>query len=130
MQELAMAGGKACATHQILYNLGRRGAEFGLLPWLAERSIPIMAYSPVEQGRLVSHRGLREVAERKGATPAQAALAWLLRQPDVIAIPKAASRAHVEENQKVVEILLDDENLAVLDRPFPPPPRSTPLEML
>jgi diketogulonate reductase-like aldo/keto reductase len=91
MEELMEAGGAACATDQTLYNLSRRGPEFELMPWLGRRSIPIMAYSPVEQGRLLSHQELQRVADRKGASPAQVALAWLLNRQNVIAIPKASS---------------------------------------
>jgi diketogulonate reductase-like aldo/keto reductase len=130
MQELTAAGGTSCATDQILYNLARRGPEFDLIPWLQERSIPTMAYSPVEQGRLVRHSGLKSAAERKGCNPAQLALAWLLDQPGVIAIPKAASRNHVEENRRSADIVLDEDDRAALQRLFPAPRSRTPLEML
>lgn len=89
-----------------------------------------MAYSPVEQGRLLGHRALRGVAAAHGATPAQIALAWVLRHEDVIAIPKASSRAHVEENRSALEVDLTAEDLATLDRAFPPPESKRPLEML
>ncbi|MDR7117418.1 aldo/keto reductase [Caulobacter sp. BE254] len=130
MRELLEAGGKDCATNQILYNLSRRGPEFELLPWLQQRSIPVMAYSPVEQGRLVGHSALWDVADRKNVTPAQVALAWLLRQRDVIAIPKASSIAHVRDNYAAATLELDDEDLAALDTAFPKPSRRRPLEML
>ena len=130
MQELLEAGGEGCATNQILYNLSRRGPEFGLLPWLRHHSVPLMAYSPVEQGRLVEHSALRDIADRKNVTPAQVALAWLLRQRDVIAIPKASTVAHVRDNRAAADLELDDEDLAALDRAFPKPSRSRPLEML
>ena len=130
MQELLAVGGEDCATNQILYNLSRRGPEFELLPWLQQRSVPIMAYSPVEQGRLVEHSALRAIADRKDVTPAQVALAWLLHQPDVIAIPKAGSVAHVRDNRAAAGLTLDDEDLASLDRVFPKPTRKRPLEML
>jgi diketogulonate reductase-like aldo/keto reductase len=130
MQDLVAAGGEGCATNQILYNLSRRGPEFELLPWLRQRCVPVMAYSPVEQGRLVGHSALRSIADRKGVTPAQVALAWLLRQPDVIAIPKAGSVAHVRDNRAAADLALDDEDLAALDRVFPKPSHSGPLEML
>jgi len=130
MQELLEAGGEGCATNQILYNLSRRGPEFELLPWLRQRSIPVMAYSPVEQGRLVGHSALRDVADRKNVTPAQVALAWLLRQPGVIAIPKASSVAHVRDNRAAADLVLDDDDLAALDHAFPKPSRGRPLEML
>ena len=94
MQELwPLAGGAEIATDQVLYNLSRRGVEWELLPWLRERAIPIMAYSPIEQGRLLDDRGLVDFSRRHGMTPAQAALAWLLSKRDVIVIPKTGSRA-------------------------------------
>ncbi|MFE5690417.1 aldo/keto reductase [Streptomyces sp. NPDC056512] len=117
-------------TDQVLYNLSRRGPEHSLLPRCRELSIPIMAYSPVEQGRLLDHTALREVADAHGATPAQIALAWVLRHEDVIAIPKASSRAHVEENRAALEVDLTAKDLATLDRAFPPPASKRPLEML
>ena len=91
MEELLAAGGERCATNQILYNFARRGAEFDLLPFLAERKIPAMAYSPVEQGRLPSTGVLAEIAKRHGASVPQIALAFLLRRKDLIVIPKASS---------------------------------------
>jgi diketogulonate reductase-like aldo/keto reductase len=123
-------GGDAVATDQVLYNLSRRGIEFDLLPWCRERRIPVMAYSPIEQGRILDHAVLKSIAERHGASPAQIALAWVLRQPDVIAIPKAVRLEHVSENRAAVEISLSDEDLADLDRAFPPPKRRQPLDML
>jgi diketogulonate reductase-like aldo/keto reductase len=131
MNQLAQVpGGKACATNQVLYNLTRRGIEFDLLPWCQQRKMPVMAYSPVEQGRLLGHKALKEVAQRLGATPAQVALAWVLRQDGVVAIPKAASAAHVRENHKARSLTLDAEALKTLDTVFPPPKKAHPLEML
>lgn len=130
MEELVASGGAACATDQILYNLTRRGPEHDLLPWLERHAMPVMAYSPVEQGRLVDHRGLAEVAADRGATPAQVALAWLLARDGVIAIPKAGSVAHVRENRAAADLALTDDDLARLDRVFPRPRGPTPLEML
>ncbi|WP_157220420.1 aldo/keto reductase [Flavisphingomonas formosensis] len=130
MEELLEAGGGACATDQILYNLTRRGPELDLMPWLAERGIPVMAYSPVEQGRLLAHRELAALASRKGVTPAQLALAWVLRRPGVMAIPKAGSATHVEENRRAADLTLDDEDVAMLERAFPRPDRRRALEML
>ncbi|OTA40500.1 MAG: oxidoreductase, partial [Symbiobacterium thermophilum] len=100
MEELTgLPGGAAVATNQVLYNLSRRGIEYDLLPWCRERRIPIMAYSPIEQGRILGNPALRRVAARHGATPAQVALAWLLRQKDVMVIPKAGRPEHVRENR-------------------------------
>lgn len=126
----ASPGGSGVATNQILYNLMRRGPEWDLIPWLAERSVPVMAYSPVEQARLVAHRGLTAFAARHGMTPAQVALAWLLARPGVIAIPKAARASHVRENARAAALTLDAAQLAELDRLFAPPKRATPLDML
>lgn len=130
MEELEAAGGAGCAANQILYNLGRRGPEHDLLPWLAARSIPAIAYSPVEQGRLLRDATLRSVAARHGVEPAAAALAWCLRGPDVIAIPKAGTAAHVEANCRALDVALTETDLAELDRAFPPPRRKTALAML
>ena len=130
IEDLIDAGGDGCAANQILFNLTRRGPEFDLLPLMGKLSMPCMAYSPVEQGRLIGHPGLAGVAERHGATAAQVALAWLLRQPDVLAIPKTGTVAHVEENRAAAEIALTDADLADLDRAFPAPTRKVPLEML
>ncbi|KRH99475.1 aldo/keto reductase [Curvibacter sp. PAE-UM] len=131
MQELwRVPGGETCAANQLLYNLGRRGIEWDLLPWLRERGVPVMAYSPIEQARLLGHKGLQDFARRHGMTPAQAALAWLLAQEGVIAIPKSASPARVRENAAAREITLNPAQLAELDQLFPPPGRPVPLEML
>lgn len=130
MAELVAAGGEHCATDQVLYNLGRRGPEDDLLPWLAERSISAMAYSPVEQGRLLRHPALVGMAADRGATPAQLALAWLLARDDVIVIPKAGSVDHVRENHAAADLVLTSDELAGLDAAFPPPTGPRPLEML
>lgn len=124
------AGGAATACNQLLYNLTRRGIEFDLLPWLRERRVPVMAYSPLEQARLLAHAGLRRFCARYQMTPAQAALAWLLAQEQVIVIPKSASVARVQENLSAAEIRLDAGQRAELDALFPPPTRARPLEML
>lgn len=122
--------GNGVATNQVLYNLTRRGIEFDLMPWCRQHKIPVMAYSPIEQGRLLGHTGLREVAARHQATPAQVALAWLGRHDDVIVIPKATTIAHVDENLAALELLLTQEDFTALDRAFPPPKKPRPLEML
>jgi len=130
MDELIAAGGQACAANQILYNIIRRGPEFDLLPALAERKIVAMAYSPVEQGRLPANAALAAVALRHDASPTQIALAWALRRPEVLAIPKAATLAHVRENRRAAEIILSPEDCRDLDMAFPPPRRSAPLAMI
>ncbi len=129
-QVFALPGGHDCATDQVLYNLTRRGIEFDLLPWCRKQRMPIMAYSPIEQGRMLGHPALAAVAARHNATPAQIALAWLLRQEDVVVIPKAADPQHVRENRAAMSIVLAPDDLAALDRAFPPPARKRPLEML
>lgn len=121
-------GGERTATNQVLYNLQRRGIEWDLLPWCRRRRIPVMAYSPIEQGRLLA--SLRPFSERRGLAPAQVALAWVLCQEGVIAIPKASNIQHVSENRAAVDIVLSAEDLAELDDLYPRPTRKTPLEML
>jgi diketogulonate reductase-like aldo/keto reductase len=130
MEDLFAAGGTACATNQVLYNLRRRGPEFTLLPWQQQRSMPVMAYSPVEQGRMPASGKLAQVAARHGASVMQVALAWVLRDPAVIAIPKAGTTAHVEDNRKALDLVLSEQDLAELDAQFPKPTRKTALEML
>ncbi len=131
MQELwTVPGGSATATNQVLYNLTRRGIEWDLLPQLRERGIPVMAYSPIEQAKLLSNRKLAEFAKRSGMTPAKAALAWLLASDDVIVIPKTSHRERLRENLAALEIRLTPSQLAELDQLFPPPKGPRPLEML
>lgn len=130
MEELLAVGGRECATDQILYNLSRRGPEHDLLPWLERQDIPCMAYSPVEQGRLLADPTLGRIAGTIGATPAQVALAWVMRRNDVIAIPKAGSVTHVQENRAAADLDLSSDDLAALDAAFPRPAGPRPLEML
>jgi diketogulonate reductase-like aldo/keto reductase len=131
MEELfALPGGDACAGNQVVYNLRRRGIEYGLLPWAREHRVPIMAYSPIEQGRLGSNRTLAAIAARHEATPAQIALAWVLRQSDMMVIPKASNETHVRENREALDIHLTKADLAELDRAFLPPKGPRPLELL
>jgi diketogulonate reductase-like aldo/keto reductase len=131
MEELwRVPGGAAATTDQVLYNLTRRGVEFDLLPWCRAKGVPIMAYSPIEQARMLGHAGLRRLAEKRGVTPAQLALAWLLHQDGVVVIPKAGRIKHVDENAVALDIKLTAEDLAALDREFPPPGAKRPLAML
>ncbi len=126
-----LPSGANCATDQVLYNPQARGIEFDLLPWCATRSMPVMAYSPVGQGgRLLRHAALGTIAAKHGMTPAQVALAWCLRHPWVIAIPKASALAHVDENATAAGLALDADDLALIDRAFAPPRRKQSLEML
>lgn len=123
-------GGETCATNQVLYNLTRRGIEWDLLPWLRERRVPVMAYSPLEQARLFKNAKFAALAKASGITPAQLALAWLLAKDDIIVIPKCSSPARVEENAAARDIQLTPAQLTELDRIFPPPRKSQALEML
>lgn len=123
-------GGAEVQTNQILYNLARRGPEYALLPWLSEHGIPSMAYSPIEQGRLIEHPALQPIARRHDATPAQIALAWVLQHDGVIAIPRAGTPSHVRQNAAARDIELTGVDLHDLDHAFPPPTRPRPLEVL
>ncbi len=129
---LALSGGRgeACATNQVLYNLTRRGIEFDVVRLCRDHGMPIMAYSPIEQGRMRRHPELGKVAKSVGATPAQVALAWLMQQDGVIAIPKATDPAHLRENIAAIDLKLDESALTALDRAFPPPRKREPLAML
>lgn len=123
-----LPGGGEIATDQILYNLMRRGIEWDLLPWCRKRGIPLMAYSPVEQGQL--SRKIESLAKRRGVSSVQVALAWLFCQPGLIVIPKATNLAHIRENYAALELVFTEEELAELDRLFPPPHRKKGLEMI
>jgi diketogulonate reductase-like aldo/keto reductase len=123
-------GGETCAVDQVLYNLGRRGIEHDLLPWCRARGVAVMAYSPIEQGRLARSKRLARLAETLGAPAATVALAWVLRNPDVVAIPKTSSLEHLKMLRAAHELSLDAQALAALDRAFPPPERPVPLEMI
>jgi len=125
-----LPGGPRIGVNQVLYNLERRGIERTLIPWCASRNIAIMAYSPFEQGRLRVNEALRRVAARHDASPMQVALAWTLRHDNVVSIPKSARKAHVLANAKAADIVFTEEDLADIDRGFPPPRRDLPLETL
>lgn len=127
---LAVPAGGNVAANQILYNLARRGPEFDLIPFCGERRIAIMAYSPVEQGHLLRHPELIRIAAGIGATPAQVALAFVLRRPGTIAIPKTSSTERVAENRNAASLVLSDRDWAALDAAFPPPKGKVPLEMI
>jgi diketogulonate reductase-like aldo/keto reductase len=130
LTELTPRAQSSCAANQVLYNLKRRGIEHDLLAWSRGRGIPLMAYSPLEQGALVTHQTVRAMANRLHATPAQVALAWVLRQPGVVAIPKSGHPDRVRENRGTLDIELTAEALRELDRVFSPPARKIPLEMI
>jgi diketogulonate reductase-like aldo/keto reductase len=127
---VALKGGENVAANQVLYNLSRRSPEWDLLPWCRERRIAIMAYTPLGQGSLLRDRTLSEIARRRNATPAQVALAWLLRQEGMIVIPKAARQEHVRENRGALDVALTEEDLLALDRAFSPPKGRSALGML
>lgn len=122
--------GGACLTNQVLYNLGSRGIEWDLLPEAGALGIAIMAYSPLDQGRILRDRTLKSVADRHGVTPAAVALAWVLRHDQVITIPKASSPEHVRANAAAADVVLAPQDIEDLDRAFPPPEGPTPLAML
>lgn len=124
------SGGEASVANQVLYNLTRRGVEWDVIPGCRGRGVPVMAYSPLEQGRLQGEPVLITLAERHGVTPLQIALAWVLAQPGVIAIPKAVSHAHMDQNLASMDVVLDAEDHALLDDAYPPPRGPTHLEML
>ncbi len=125
-----LSGGNAIATNQVLYNLMRRGIEWNLLPWCREQNIPIMAYSPIEQGRLLNNPTLNQIAEERGVTAAQIAIAWVLHQDNVIVIPKSSRIDHIEQNYNTLNLKLSADELAILDTAFPPPTQPIPLEVI
>jgi diketogulonate reductase-like aldo/keto reductase len=118
-----LPNGKQIATNQVLYNLARRGIEWDLLPWSRQQNIPIMAYSPIEQKAILNNSQLKSIASRHNATSAQIALAWLLQQQEIIAIPKASNPEHVKENSAALNIQLTQQDLTELDKAFVPPNR-------
>jgi diketogulonate reductase-like aldo/keto reductase len=127
---VAVPGGDHVQTDQALYNLARRGPEYDLVPRCRELGMPLMVYSPVDHGRLVEQPAVRRMAADKGVTPAQLAIAWVLRLPDVFAVAKASTRAHVIENRAAMEIGFSQDELDQLDRIFPPPMAKVSLEVL
>jgi len=131
MEELAsVPSGENCAANQILYNLSRRGPEYDLIPWCGDRTIPVMAYSPIEQGRLARNPTLIHIAKAYQATPAQIALAWVIRSGNVIAIPKTSDAHRAEKNAAAAALRISDADWAALDAAFPAPKRKMPLEMI
>lgn len=127
---MEIEGAEDCAANQLLYNLGSRGVEFDLLPWMQARDMPMMAYSPLGRGGLLEHPLIVDIADRHDASPAQVALAAVLRHDGVIAIPKASSVEHVEANADALDIQFDAEDLDRLDQAFPPPTQETPLDII
>ncbi|CAN7580423.1 aldo/keto reductase [Variovorax sp. LjRoot84] len=132
MDELAAVCGEPldCTANQVYYSVRERGPEFSLLPWQRARGMPLMAYSPIDQGALAGDAALKKMAQRLGVTAAQLALAWVIAQPGVVAIPKAVREAHLRDNLAAAELQLGDEDLAEIDRLHPPPRRKKPLSMI
>ncbi|OYV40314.1 MAG: 2,5-diketo-D-gluconic acid reductase [Thiomonas sp. 20-64-5] len=131
MEELdTLPGGSQCAANQVYYSLSARGVEFDLLPWQAKRRLPLMAYSPIDQGALSGHSAVLAIAQQLGVSAAQVALAWVLRQPDVIAIPKAVRGAHLRDNLAATQLRLSTADCDLLDVHFPPPRRKHSLAMI
>ncbi|MBY5811685.1 aldo/keto reductase [Rhizobium leguminosarum] len=127
---LGVPDGANVAANQVLYNLSRRGIEFDLLPWCQSRGIPVMAYSPIEQGNILHHPELIRIAKAYQATPAQLALAFLLERDGVIVIPKTSNAERAAENRDCVSLDITDDDWDALDAAFPPPTKKKPLEML
>src|SRR5437764_13043446 len=130
MQDAARLDKGLTGTNQVLYSLSRRGPEFDLLPWMRKRSIPLMAYSPLDQGGLLGKSALKKLAGDVGCTPAQLAIAWVLAQPGVVTIPKSSTRERVKENLGAADVKLSAQILAELDKAFPPPKGKQSLQML
>ena len=129
MEELVgLPGGDSVQTNQVYYNLNHRGLEYDLTPWCLKHRVPIMAYSPLDQGRLLRTKELQHIAGVHGATPSQVALAWLMQKDGVFVIPKAGNEAHVRENEGALRVRLTKDDLAALDAAFPPPRKKSPLE--
>ncbi len=120
----------ACATNQVYYSLSTRGPEFSLLPWQRAHAMPLMAYSPIDQGALLAEPGLDALARARGLSAAQLALAWITAQPGVLAIPKAVREAHLRENFAAAQVVLSPEETAAIERAFPAPRRKMPLAVL
>lgn len=131
MEELAaLPAGARCATNQVHYSASARGVEFDLLPWMRARRMPMMAYSPIDEGRLADNATLAAIGARHGVSAAQAALAWVLRHPDVVAIAMTTRASHLHANRGAVELRLSPADLAELDRRFAPPARKVPLSVI
>jgi len=134
MQELSAVitrlGASACATNQVYFSLSERGPEFSLLPWMRERAMPLMAYSPIDQGTLAGDDTLAQIGRERSLTAAQVALAWVVSRPGVAAIPKASSASHLQENLAAASVHLSEDELRRIDKRFAPPKKKTPLSMI
>ncbi|SEK86579.1 aldo/keto reductase [Paenibacillus sp. OK003] len=136
MQELwNIPAGQHCAVNQVLYHAASRGIEYELLPWLRERLIPVMAYCPLAQGgrlrkELLEHSVIREIAEDRGVSPSQIALSWVIRDGDILAIPKAVQLNHVAENAAAMDVILTQDEVVRLNEAFPAPKGKVPLDIV
>lgn len=136
MQALwSVEGGSACSTNQVLYHLASRGIEYQLLPWCQQQAMPVMAYCPLAQaGRLrtglMNHPVVNQIARQHNASVAQILLAWVISHQGVMAIPKAATAEHVQQNADALKIALTEDDCLQLEKAFPAPGRKTPLEMV
>ncbi|MGM3172631.1 aldo/keto reductase [Dickeya lacustris] len=136
MEELwGYRGASQCQTNQVLYHLGSRGIEYDLLPWCQQHNMPVMAYCPLAQAGqlrhdLMRHRNVVDIAQQLGVTPAQVLLAWVIRHPGVIAIPKASTLAHVRQNAAALQVTLSPEDIARLDNAYPAPRNKQPLDVV
>ena len=131
MQELyKLPAGKNCQINQVLYNLSRRGIEWDLLPWCQSMRLPIMAYSPLEQGRLLKDQRLEDISKEAGMSVAELSIAWTMRSQDVVSIPKASSLKHVEQNINAWNVSLPNSILSTLDKAFEPPMSKKGLDVL
>ena len=123
-------GGDNCASNQVLYNLGSRGIDYDLIDDCAKHKVMVMAYTPLGQGAILRDAAVGKIAKKHGVVPAAIAIAWTMRHPNVVSIPKASNLAHVKENAAAADLVLDAGDLAALDAAFPPPNRKRPLGML
>ena len=114
--------GTHVACNQLRYALTHRALEREILPWCVTHNVAIMAYSPVGVGKLRFAPALEEVASRHNISPWCAAIAFTLRHPLVVSIPKASNPAHVRDNAKALAVTLTEEDLALLDGAYPRPP--------
>ena len=131
MHELgALSGGSRCASNQVYYSLSERGPEFSLLPWMRERQMPLMAYSPIDQGSLAGDDTLAAIGEARGLTAAQLALAWVVSRPGVLAIPKASSTRHLQDNLTAQLVTLSEAEVQRIEARFPAPGKKTPLAVI
>jgi diketogulonate reductase-like aldo/keto reductase len=127
---LGIAAGQGCLTNQVYYSLLARGPEFDLLPAMAARAMPLMAYTPLGSGELAGDARLTELARPMGLTAAQLALAWTVRSGLVCAIPKSVTLQRITENLAAVDRRLSPAELTAIDQLFAPPRSKEPLAVI